>query len=150
MLTPPPGTRQVSVYVKPPDAGTRGAFAQVRRDLEAIYFTGTHGAGIGGRSGAFRTNASNVGGNAGLAAKAGGHPHTKPQDVMQELILLTSGVVADPFSGGGSTLVAAKQLGRRIIGIELEERYCEIAAKRLSQDSLFGDLVRVSSTGATS
>ena len=139
MLAPPDGTRQVAIYRKPPDAGTRGCVAKVRRDVEAIYLRGSSlGTGIGGRTSVFITGAATVGNPVGLAAR-NGHPHAKPQDVLEALLaLLPDGTIADPFVGSGSTLVAAKALGRKAIGVELEERYCEIAAKRLAQDTLFG------------
>jgi DNA modification methylase len=64
------------------------------------------------------------------------HPTEKPVPLIRELIESSSCIgeaVLDPFMGSGSTLVAARLEGRRAIGIELDERYCEIAVKRLQQ-----------------
>ncbi len=66
------------------------------------------------------------------------HPTQKPEALMRWSIERSGAppeaVILDPFMGSGTTLVAAKQLGRACIGIEIEERYCEIAARRLEQE----------------
>jgi site-specific DNA-methyltransferase (adenine-specific) len=70
---------------------------------------------------------------------SGLHPTGKPEPLLLDFVTQFTDAgetVLDPFMGSGTTLVAAKRLGRTAIGIELEERYCEIAARRLSQGAL--------------
>lgn len=66
--------------------------------------------------------------------KPNGHPAEKPVELLLRIITESGpGDVIDPFMGSGSTMVAAKKAGRIGIGIDIEERWCEVAAKRLSQ-----------------
>jgi DNA modification methylase len=109
--------------------------AEYARDYEVIlYGSRTRRALNGRRDGAVLANFSTLG-----AIKTRHHPTEKPVDVCGYLIGKSTDygdLVLDPFMGSGTTLRAAKDLGRRAIGIEIEERYCEIAAKRLAQGAL--------------
>lgn len=72
-----------------------------------------------------------------------GHPSQKYLDVYHKYLAMLSAetfFILDPFMGSGTTLVAAKQLGRKAVGIEIEEKYCEIAVKRLAQMELFSNV----------
>lgn len=67
------------------------------------------------------------------------HTTQKPEPLMSELVSLFTDpgdVILDAFLGSGTTAAAAKRLGRKCIGIERDEKYCEIAAKRLQQEAL--------------
>ena len=67
-----------------------------------------------------------------------GHPSPKPEGLMAELIrFFRAKVVLDPFAGSGTTLRAAKDLGRRAIGIEVNEAYCQIIVRQLAQGVLW-------------
>lgn len=136
MLAPPSGNKLTMVYRKPPNSGARGTVGGFRRDAEAIYLLGSWRTGLGGKSSVIATAARSQGNPFSVQGRYG-HPHAKPVDVMETLIAACPpGTIADPFAGSGSTLVAARNLGRRAVGVELEERYAERAARRLSQLAL--------------
>lgn len=91
--------------------------------------------GMGRRPDVIITAAPNSG-----ADKRLGHPCPKPIEAWRKVLYRVSPVdhqqIIDPFMGSGTTLVAAKASGRKAIGIEIEEKYCEIAAKRMAQEVL--------------
>jgi len=79
------------------------------------------------------------------AACRNNHPTVKPVALMRYLIRLITppnGIVLDMFAGSGSTLVAAKELGVQWIGIEMDERYCEIATRRTATSALSSAVVK--------
>lgn len=129
----PKNVRHILIWEKPPDAGVIGSTTGFRRDVEAIYLLGKFPRRVADRGSVLRSAATNSGSPSSPAGRTG-HPHAKPVDLICTLLsYCPPGVVVDPFAGSGSILVAAKIMGRRAIGVELEEKYCEVAAERLSQ-----------------
>lgn len=124
-----PHATQTLVWRKPPDSGVIGSTTGYRRDVELVFLLGPWPRRDASRSSVFLTDN-------GMGSYLNGHPHAKPVGLMERLIEWAPGTVADPFAGSGSTLVAAKLLGRHAIGVEIEERYCHLAAERLAQDAL--------------
>lgn len=106
--------------------------------FEEIYVIGTGWAGPR-RANVIRANGLARG---GAERKGYDHPTPKPTGLMELLIAYAPpGVIADPFAGSGATLVASRNLGRPAVGFEIEERFCEVIAKRLSQQAFdFGEL----------
>lgn len=127
----PTGTRQVLIW------DTKGALGMGAMDLpwkpahQEVYVIGS------GFSGKRTTDVLTYAPVQSMSRNGREHPHQKPISLMRDLIAkCPDGTIAAPFAGSGSTLVAAKLLGRKSIGVELEERYCEIIAKRCSQEVL--------------
>lgn len=133
-LAPPPGWRFIrhGVWVKPNGtpqfSGDRPA-----QGWEAVAIL--HGDD-GGRM------RWNKGGHAAVWTHPrilGAHPVQKPEVFLMTLVLDFTDpgdVILDPFAGAGTTLAAAKRLGRKAIGVEIDEWYCEVAATRLRQGAL--------------
>lgn len=126
----PVGTRELLIWDKGDWPGMGDLSLPWGPSTEEIYVLGE--GFVGKRRGQILRDPKRPSGEKAL------HPNEKPIGLMELLVrACPPGVIVDPFAGSGPTLVASKNLGRRAVGIELEERYCEIAARRLAQGVLF-------------
>lgn len=129
--TKPPGTRGVLVWDKGPASGMGDLSFPWKLSWELVFVAGR------GWTGARDEGVLKGFGIVTRASMGRLHPNEKPVSLLRHLISKHSArTVCDPFMGTGSTVFAAKELGRRAIGIEIEERYCEIAAERCRQEVL--------------
>lgn len=131
----PTGTRALLTWDKGEHVGMGDLRIPWKPNTEEIYVLG---CGFQGHRSSSVLRHLAVAGTVGMARNGTReHPTEKPAGLLSALIdKCPLGIVADPFAGSGSTLVAAKRLGRKAIGVELEERHCETIAKRLSQGVL--------------
>lgn len=131
----PAGTRTVGVWDKTDGIGPGMGNLSMPfgSSHEEFYLLGPWTL-TGKRRGSVIRTAVCMGGPNGVVSRSG-HPTAKPVQLMELLVEACppASVIADPFAGSGSTLIAARNLGRRAIGVEIEERYCELIAKRLAQ-----------------
>lgn len=127
----PAATKQVIVWDKGDSPGMGDLRIPWGPSHEEIYVLGT---GFMGKRGGSVVRAR---GYASSDSARPNHPTPKPVALMEHLLgyVPADSVIAEPCAGSGATLVAARNLGRRVIGVELEERYCELIASRLSQQA---------------
>jgi site-specific DNA-methyltransferase (adenine-specific) len=137
----------VAVWHKPGSFGARIGNSPVLPHWEPIFLYGIHTLGCTGEMLAdvltFNPqkagNSSEIGRAKWSGPQYADHPCPKPLPLYARLVRTlcpSAGPVIDAFAGSGTTLRAAKDLGKQAIGIEIEERYCEIAGERLSQEVL--------------
>lgn len=118
------------------DKGGLGMGWHYRRNYETVLIGQKPGRSCKWNGGNTTPNVLRIN---GIKPQADDHPTPKPVELPEFFIGLHTDpgdLVLDPVCGAGTTLVAAKNLGRRSIGIEIEERWCELAAKRLSQETI--------------
>lgn len=128
-VSKPQGIRHTGYWDKGDDPGTGDLTMPWGNSAEEFYIIGRGWIGKRG------TNVLRCRGYNPSARP--NHPTPKPLALMEQLITkCPPGVIADPFAGSGSTLMAARAQGHPAVGVEVEERYCEIVAKRLSQGVL--------------
>jgi DNA modification methylase len=135
----PKGTRAVLIWDKGEGVGMGDLSLPWRPNTEEIYIIGDGWSGHRGSSVIRDTSVVSWTGNGSGPRRS--HPNEKPVSLLRQIISKApAGTILDPFMGSGSTLRAAKDLGRKAIGIEIEERYCEVAARRMGQEvlDLFG------------
>jgi DNA modification methylase len=129
----PAGCRAVLTWDKGEHVGMGDLSLPWKPNTEEIYIIGDGFAGH--RGGSVLRYAAPVTWNSVNGGRK--HPHEKPVALIAALLTKHPGeTILDPFMGSGTTLRAAMDLGRKVIGIEIEERYCEIAVKRLQQQVL--------------
>jgi DNA modification methylase len=130
----PDGWKRMLVFHKPTvGAGLYGNRMPWLTSWEPVFALGTWPDQTPSLDAVISTGARSASGYSGYATRYQ-HPHAKPVDVMETLIsACPPGTIADPFAGSGSTLIATRNLSRQAVGVELDERYCELAARRLSQ-----------------
>lgn len=130
----PVNTRAVLTWEKGMHIGMGDLRLPWKPNTEEVYVLGE---GFTGHRGSSVLKFNAILGQGGMDTRD--HPVQKPLGLLRALIdKCPPGVIADPFMGSGTTLRAAKDLGRRAIGVEVEERYCEVAAHRAAQEVLFG------------
>ena len=120
------------VYWQKPDPKPQFG-GRISWSVEPIWVLTKEGVLLYGKTDFYRESAIRKNRN----AEAVDHPYQKPESVMRWLIsMVKEELILDPFMGSGTTLVAAKSVGRKAVGIEIDEAYCEIAANRCRQDIL--------------